>query len=865
MPNTSMASLLSDTVVSNNKGGSQKGSKSSQPTGNKKADSKSGSASSNKTDSIQGRDRIAPGAAGSIAPRVYEEFIDNSGVLPELFTENIFISKEASLIEEATGWSQRRLVSVGKAASKQTGINKKVGMDLTGGYWYAHKFDRVRNAIAWKVAQYKPMNGAYDPKGKTIKYLSSVNSQGAVYTMRVTRAIIKQTEKTTGVDFPYWDRCNADTVSKLYWDWALDSPDVPVVVTEGIKKALALIGLGFPAIALPGVNNIWDKTAGDAAKSLCKDLQILRRKGKPVHLCFDSDLYDNPQVKKALKTLGKEIQKPLQGEETGCALHVWQWQVVDGKGIDDVLVKCGPEKVSAIADSAPTFIEWESGAVDRSWQQRILEDVIEERCEFYFAEINDQLYLYDHQTGAYEYCPVAKKIVSGALKLVDDPTADAEKGQFANASQAKHVKEVLAYIGMERVAHPNQVDPAGQWCTPEGVLRLETKKNAKGRWSVEIKHSDIAPYTGSATAPVFTSVTSWSYDPSAQSDEIDTFLNFCPDDFKETLLDYLSCSLDPVIAKKSMDRDLRGLILSGEGSNGKDTLRKILSLIHPMRVSGVGLRQIKAHETDQQKFGLNGMNPKTAVNFSSENSSADISGNETLKSLITHDPVVMADKGVNQTTAKITALQMHCTNRQMYLSNPQISILTRIAIMPLPYSFMAQKYIDDMPASKRVGIKPADVRFGDTEWLAANLIPALFNQLVGRFERVLNEGAIDWSPCDAAVQDLISGSDHVKAFLMDEEWLVQTNSEDDFMSNEDVYKLYMKYCASIDRAEIILDGAQHKLKDALPGSTESKFDPLCTTRAALSKRLHKALNTDTVRKRVGGRQIKGVKGVRAAG
>ncbi|MFM6202318.1 MAG: DUF3854 domain-containing protein, partial [Dolichospermum sp.] len=40
-----------------------------------------------------------------------------------------------------------------------------------------------------------------------------------------------------------------------FWEWVKDHPQIPVTITEGAKKAAALLSCGIVAIGLPGINN----------------------------------------------------------------------------------------------------------------------------------------------------------------------------------------------------------------------------------------------------------------------------------------------------------------------------------------------------------------------------------------------------------------------------------------------------------------------------------------------------------------------------------------------------------------------------------------------------------------------------------
>ena len=50
-------------------------------------------------------------------------------------------------------------------------------------------------------------------------------------------------------------RLSGRTVPISFWSWVVDHPEVPLILTEGAKKAAALLSLGYVAIALTGIFN----------------------------------------------------------------------------------------------------------------------------------------------------------------------------------------------------------------------------------------------------------------------------------------------------------------------------------------------------------------------------------------------------------------------------------------------------------------------------------------------------------------------------------------------------------------------------------------------------------------------------------
>lgn len=116
------------------------------------------------------------------------------------------------------------------------------------------------------------------------------------------------------------------------WD-IKDKPHKPAWISEGVKKALALLQYERCCIALPGA---WNFKAGqnseelDNDKNLWAELEFFQWQGRTVYLAFDSDLWTNPSVRSALYELSCKLY------ERGGIVKIVTWD--KEKGIDDFLV-----------------------------------------------------------------------------------------------------------------------------------------------------------------------------------------------------------------------------------------------------------------------------------------------------------------------------------------------------------------------------------------------------------------------------------------------------------------------------------------------------------------------------------------------
>jgi len=135
-----------------------------------------------------------------------------------------------------------------------------------------------------------------------------------------------------------------NTGDRDYWKDVIDDKS-PVIITEGAKKAGALLTIGLPAISLSGVST------GQKLGRLRADLLAFCGIGRRIYLCFDSDIMDKKPVQLALDKLGRLIS------EKGGMVSVINLPKKH-KGVDDFIVAKGCAAFFGLMDDAQTFEEW---------------------------------------------------------------------------------------------------------------------------------------------------------------------------------------------------------------------------------------------------------------------------------------------------------------------------------------------------------------------------------------------------------------------------------------------------------------------------------------------------------------------------
>lgn len=174
-------------------------------------------------------------------------------------------------------------------------------------------------------AQYKPNEPIQDPKtGKSRKYLSPSKQSLAPLFLEVD--------------------------DHAYWPKLIENIHHPIILTEGAKKAGAVLGQDLPCISLPGV------ATGAKLGKLRKELKLFAQYGRKFYLAFDRDILTKPSVVRALHNLGRQLAAE------GATVHILEWDD-SHKGIDDWIAAGGI--VGEAIEAARTIEEWRKTAFDK--------------------------------------------------------------------------------------------------------------------------------------------------------------------------------------------------------------------------------------------------------------------------------------------------------------------------------------------------------------------------------------------------------------------------------------------------------------------------------------------------------------------
>lgn len=163
----------------------------------------------------------------------------------------------------------------------------------------------------------------------------------------------------------------------INWEEVFRNPKIPIVITEGEAKAIALCSQGVACVALGGVSSIRLKSTGE----FLPEARACLWGGKTVYVVFDSDAASNPNVYAAQEQLRAELSirrgadvrvvklpgRVIGVDEDGNSIE-------EKMGIDDFLLWQGIEVFKQLLQSTPSFSKLDKKIIELNEQVAFIND-----------------------------------------------------------------------------------------------------------------------------------------------------------------------------------------------------------------------------------------------------------------------------------------------------------------------------------------------------------------------------------------------------------------------------------------------------------------------------------------------------------
>lgn len=637
----------------------------------------------------------------------------NSAVSELIIDANLHTITDHRTINHLLGWKTPK-----GAAGKSTKDDR-----TCWAVWGENPLDKD---TAYFGVQIKPDFPRNNPEGKPIKYESSFGKGSASQPLFLKVPDLIWEAIATKWAVPILP----EDYEKGFWQWVLNKSQIPVLITEGAKKAGALISYGYVTISIAGVSN--GQYLGDLNPYIAPFCQV----GRKAVLAYDSDLHSKESVRKELDRLGRLIAT------SGAVPHVMQWGEDLAKGIDDFISEFGADELDKIYTESKTFEAYRREAKDNP--EKIEPEEIETEDHFnqiaiaaiYFGQryicLNDVLHRwtgthYEPSSDATEKRRITKfcntyKYYDGKLRKYTH--------RYANDQS---VNGVLKWLKNSCGVDPADVNPSGLNLL-NGVLTL-TWNGRKPIYTLKKHNPDI----------IYTHVSKVKYDPNADPYHCEKLLSILEPAQQKILLKVIASTLDTAsVRAKVSGRSIRCLLLKGTGNNGKDTLRECVEQIFGASTTACSLSDFRDYDQGR-KFNLAPL-ANSKINWSPENTDSLLLDRlEVMKAIVTGDPLWIEAKNQSAYSIKPQFAMIFNVNKMPALSGAQEAIKSRYAIL----SF--DKTIVENPDPNNPNEIKGDQRYKyDSEFQQQVLCPALLNRLLEALTELMSEG-IDYSSCDAAI------------------------------------------------------------------------------------------------------------------
>jgi hypothetical protein len=244
---------------------------------------------------------------------------------------------------------------------------------LEDGGWWCSGLDPLNNWNPMTWGCFKPDRPYLDPKKqKPIKYEHPKSITRGTFYLNLTQRLAQnihdrhqipynppksQILPTTWEDEYITPDRPESNLDLTFWPTVTANPTIPIILTEGAKKAACLLSHGYPAIGLPGIHGgystLTTAIGQETLRQLVRELDCIATPGRTIYLAFDQDTKASTRlnVNTAIRNLAALLT------ERGVNVRVLTWAGHE-KGIDDLVASSGPQALHSAFNQADTIETW---------------------------------------------------------------------------------------------------------------------------------------------------------------------------------------------------------------------------------------------------------------------------------------------------------------------------------------------------------------------------------------------------------------------------------------------------------------------------------------------------------------------------
>jgi hypothetical protein len=301
----------------------------------------------------------------------------SSAVSPDIIALNVRSLSGDEAIERLTENAIERIGEgqrVPHSHQYATGPVKKILDRYRGmsddGWWCAGIDVLTGEPSPWGC--FKPDRPRRSADGKPIKYEHPAGTPTGIFALRIPYSVGLKIADRHGLADDYLSRFagenplvaatakNLRVEDRGFWQWAIDN-NLPIAITEGSKKAGALLTEGYAAIALPGIFNGYRQERDESGKAiglptLIPQLLPFASERREITFVFDND--PKPKTRKSVRVAIEKTGRLFKYR--GCDVSIVRWDSPH-KGIDDLIAALGTETLDRVYGDRISLEEFKLG------------------------------------------------------------------------------------------------------------------------------------------------------------------------------------------------------------------------------------------------------------------------------------------------------------------------------------------------------------------------------------------------------------------------------------------------------------------------------------------------------------------------